>query len=158
MISQLLVDDIRKTYRLDWNGIHGAAHWARVRNIGLKLAKVTGANLKVIEAFSVIHDSCRYSDGNDPDHGPRAAQYAYSINDVLLKLDKIELADLMDACIYHTRGMTSGYNINVLTCWDSDRLDLGRVGILPKAEYLCTEIAKTEDVIKWAYSNSITAV
>ena len=29
----------------------------------------------------------------------------------------------------------------VLTCWDADRLDLGRVGITPRAEKLCTSAA-----------------
>jgi len=33
----------------------------------------------------------------------------------------------------------------VLTCWDADRLDLGRVGITPKAIYLCTDAAQTAE-------------
>ncbi len=28
------------------------------------------------------------------------------------------------------------------TCWDADRLDLPRVGIIPKKDRLCTEAAK----------------
>ena len=155
MITQKLIDAIRETYQLEWNGIHGADHWARVRNNGLRLASVTGANTRVIEAFAFIHDSCRLSDGHDPDHGPRAAVFAESINNTLLHLQSHELNDLIDACTHHTRGGTSGFNMTVLTCWDSDRLDLGRVGIRPNPDYLCTEAARRKEIIKWAYFNSL---
>jgi uncharacterized protein len=30
----------------------------------------------------------------------------------------------------------------VQTCWDADRLDLGRVGIIPRPDRLCTEEAR----------------
>ena len=36
------------------------------------------------------------------------------------------------------------------TCWDSDRLDLGRVGITPHPNRLCTAVAKRPEPIKWA--------
>ncbi len=45
--------------------------------------------------------------------------------------------------------------ITVLTCWDADRLDLGRVGIRPNARYLCTEPAKDPAFITWAYERSL---
>ena len=154
MISPQLIAEIRDRYRLDWDGIHGVAHWARVRNNGLALAARNGANVRVIEVFSFIHDACRLSDGYDPDHGPRAAAFASSINQNLLMLSAEELAELVDACTHHTRGFTTGFSITVLTCWDSDRLDLGRVGIVPKPEYLCTETARDRDVIAWATRNS----
>jgi uncharacterized protein len=157
MVSQELIDDIREKYRLDWHGIHGVAHWTRVHNIGIKLAHSTGANIKVVEAFAFLHDSCRYSDGIDSEHGPRAAVYANSINGKLIHLDDLELSELMDACRYHTTGAVEGFDATVLTCWDSDRLDLGRIGILPNPEFLCTEIARTNEMIQWAYRNSIKA-
>ncbi|MGY0612932.1 hypothetical protein [Luteimonas sp. A501] len=31
MGEQSLVAHLRKEFRLDWDGVHGAAHWARVR-------------------------------------------------------------------------------------------------------------------------------
>jgi len=34
---------VRAQYRLDWNGIHGQAHWERVRDNVLRLAEQTGA-------------------------------------------------------------------------------------------------------------------
>jgi uncharacterized protein len=155
MITPALIQSIREIYRLDWHGIHGANHWARVRNNGLRLAATTGANTKVIEAFSFLHDSCRLNDGHDPDHGPRAAEFAKSINGTLICLKDNELTDLVDACTKHTLGMVTGFNDTVSTCWDADRLDLGRVGKKPDPKYLCTDAAKQDDIISWAYLNSV---
>jgi uncharacterized protein len=135
--------------------MHGSAHWARVRNNGRRLAVHTQANIRVLDIFAFLHDSCRYSDGTDPDHGPRAAVLAETLNGRYFQLDDRELKDVMDACIHHTRGRTTDFNATVLTCWDADRLDLGRVGIFPKAEYLCTNIAKQAETIQWAYANSL---
>lgn len=154
---ELLISAIRPIYHLDWNGVHGSSHWGRVRNIGSKLSGQTGANPRVVEAFSVLHDSCRLNDHSDPDHGPRAAKFARSINDQILKFGDDELNLLDVACMHHTRGATAGFDITVLTCWDSDRLDLGRVGILPRPEYLCTDTAKSREMIEWAYKNSLDA-
>ena len=46
-------------------------------------------------------------------------------------------------------------DITVQTCWDSDRLDLGRVGIKPMADKLCTKVAKKNEVIEAAHRRSI---
>jgi len=43
----------------------------------------------------------------------------------------------------------------VQTCWDSDRLDLGRVGIQPRPERLCTAAAQDPGTIRWAYERSM---
>jgi uncharacterized protein len=45
-------------------------------------------------------------------------------------------------------------NITVQTCWDADRLDLGRVGTTPDPRYLCTAAAKQSDIIEWALRRS----
>ena len=45
--------------------------------------------------------------------------------------------------------------MTVQTCWDADRLDLGRVGIRPLAERLCTDVARDPVLIEWAYQRSI---
>jgi uncharacterized protein len=66
IISKPLIDILKNHYQLDWHGIHGVSHWARVRHIGLKLADTTGANKKVIELFAFFHDSCRLNDHIDP--------------------------------------------------------------------------------------------
>jgi len=53
------------------------------------------------------------------------------------------------ACVGHTHERTHP-DVTIQTCWDSDRLDLGRVGIMPHASRLCTEVAKRPETIKWA--------
>jgi uncharacterized protein len=155
MIAQELIEILREHFSLDWRGIHGAPHWARVRENGLQLAKLTGASMRVVEAFAFVHDSCRLSDGSDPDHGLRAAKFArylVEIEKLPLAPDELKLLEL--ACEHHSSGRTVG-DITICTCWDSDRLDLGRVGVLPRPEYLCTAPAKNPSLIKWAYERSI---
>lgn len=155
MITAALLERIRSQYRLDWQGMHGAGHWARVRINGLRLAESTGADIRVVEAFAFLHDSCRWSDGNDLDHGPRAADFAAEINDEVLGLDHPALMDLQEACTFHTCGGITHASVTVLTCWDADRLDLGRVGRMPRAEYLCTDVARDPEMIRWAYARSL---
>lgn len=154
MISAELISDIRQVYRLNWHGIHGAAHWARVRHIGLKLAQQTGANPNVVEIFAFIHDSQRHDDGFDPEHGERAAHFARKLLGKSLHLNATEFDLLLYACQHHTFGHVDG-DITVLTCWDADRLDLGRVGIVPKPERLCTAAAKQSEMLEWAYRRSL---
>ena len=67
-----LVAHLRKEFRLDWNGIHGAAHWARVRFHGVSLARGLGLDERVPALFGLVHDSQRRNDDHDPEHGPRA--------------------------------------------------------------------------------------
>jgi uncharacterized protein len=54
-----------------------------------------------------------------------------------------EMELLCYACEHHSDGMVLG-DPTVQTCWDADRLDLGRVGITPNSRYLCTEAARSQ--------------
>jgi uncharacterized protein len=63
-----LIQLIREQFVLEWDGIHGAPHWAHVRENGLRLAEVTGAKRNVIKLFALLHDSRRRHDGADPHH------------------------------------------------------------------------------------------
>ena len=155
MISQDLINVLKWNFRLNWNGIHGVSHWARVRNNGLRIAKENGANQKVVECFAFIHDSCRMSDGSDPDHGRRGAEFAKWLLGKYIHLTIKEFVELQIACIGHSDGLTLDESITVMTCWDADRLDLGRVGVWPNPDKLCTEAAKSNDIIQWAYNNSL---
>ena len=47
----------------------------------------------------------------------------------------------------HSDGHTT-VDAAVLACWDSDRLDLGRVGIRPHPSRLCTVQAKARAMIE----------
>jgi uncharacterized protein len=153
LVSSQLIQFLRQGFVLDWSGIHGAPHWARVRKNGLRLSELTGANPKVVEAFAFLHDSQRLNDGHDPHHGRRAAELARRLPTSLLDLTDPEMDLLATACEGHTRGAIEA-DITVCTCWDADRLDLGRVGIVPDPARLCTEAARDPAIIRWAYARS----
>lgn len=152
-----LVPHLRRQFKLDWRGIHGVSHWARVRQNGLYLCRSTGANVQVVELFAFLHDSCRQNDGHDPEHGARAADFAQSLHGSVFTLPDDEFTVLVEACQGHTHGRYSG-NVTVQTCWDADRLDLGRVGIKPLAERLCTSAAKNPEMIALSYQRSIRCI
>ena len=42
-----------------------------------------------------------------------------------------------------------------MTCWDADRLDLGRVGIRPDPRRLFTAAARSPELLSWAYQRSL---
>ena len=48
---------------------------------------------------------------------------------------------LAEACRDHTSGPHHG-DPTIGTCWDADRLDLGRVGIIPQEEFMSTQLGK----------------
>ncbi len=141
VISPRLIDAVRKEYRLAWSGIHGVSHWARVRKVGLQLAGMTGARPDVVELFAFLHDSCRHGDGRDPDHGRRAVEFARRLRGECFSLDDEGFALLCEAMEFHSKGLMAA-DVTVQTCWDADRLDLGRVDIQPEAERLCTAAAR----------------
>ena len=154
LITQRLIEFARSEFRLDWEGIHGSPHWSRVRRNGLLLAEHTGANTRVIEYFAFLHDLGRENDHYDPEHGVRAAAIAESIADDLITVSGHELGLLMEACCGHSDGHTVA-DVTMMTCWDADRLDLGRVGIRPDPRRLCNDAARHPDVLSWAYERSL---
>jgi uncharacterized protein len=156
MIDQNLIKLLRANFALDWQGIHGAPHWARVRQNGLMLSEMTGANTRVVEAFAFVHDSCRIDDGLDPDHGVRASNFAQElVASGHLPLNSTELEQLVTACRLHSDGRAADTDITICTCWDADRLDLGRTGVKPAPAYLSTDAARSSALIEWAYKRSL---
>ena len=148
-----LIEAIRSQYALPWDGTHGISHWERVRENGLRLAEKTNANPYVVELFAYLHDSKRRNERRDPGHGARAAEFVRALQGSLIDLSEADLERLIYACTYHTDGLTEA-DVTVQTCWDADRLDLGRVGIRPQARYLCTSAARDAEMIKWAFARS----
>ncbi len=123
------------------HSIHGPSHWNRVEKNALELAAETGADETVVRLFAILHDACRLNDDKDPGHGPRAADMLGTLVGILLTLDPNRLALLEQAIRHHTDGKTSP-DPTIGTCWDADRLDLGRVGKTPQARYMSTEAGK----------------
>ena len=142
IVTPALLTQVRSQFRLDWHGVHGAPHWARVRRHGLYLARQMQADARVAELFAFLHDSRRHNDHTDPAHGERAADYALSLRQPqAFARDDSAMDLLLQACRGHSDGHVQA-DVTVQVCWDADRLDLGRVGITPDARYLCTSAAK----------------
>jgi uncharacterized protein len=146
-----MIEYIRNQFRINWNGLHGANHWARVLHHGKYIGKRRNADLLVIELFAFLHDSCRWDDGRDPNHGERGAEFAYGMNGKFFKLNELQLDNLCFA-IRHQSGGEISSNPTIQTCWDSDRLDLGRVGITPSPKFI-SDVAS--EMIDYAYDLSI---
>ncbi len=148
IVRHVLID-----YHLPLTGDHGVVHWARVLENGLKLAEHNGASPLVVSLFAVLHDCRRLNENHDPEHGPRAGQLALELQGHFFQLASDELNRLRRACDGHTHERFHP-EITIQTCWDADRLDLGRVGILPVAKYLGTPLAKSDEMIKWAHGRA----
>lgn len=122
---------------------HGPDHWARVGVHCAATSRAFGIDPLIPTIFALTHDSQRESDGDDPNHGPRAAQWIQSERmGFFAFLDDAQIEELTRACELHSEGLTEDVAPAVMACWDADRLDLGRVGIHPAPEYLCGAYAK----------------
>lgn len=130
-----LLKAVLAQFRISCHCVHGPGHWARVRSHAFTIGKATGADLLVVELFAFLHDSQRENEWIDPHHGSRAAEYASSLNRTYFELN----GDQLDTLYLAMRGHSDGCihpEATIQSCWDADRLDLGRVGIKPKASYL----------------------
>lgn len=121
----------------------------RVLENGLRLCETTGAKIEVVRLFAVFHDSKRVSDGSDPEHGQRGADFAKALRGRLFDLPDDDFNLLYRACSGHTHELAHP-DLTIQTCWDADRLDLGRVGVTPHPSRLCTDAAKSREMILWA--------
>lgn len=153
-VTQEFFEYLVESHSLGHDGFHGKDHWLRVLHNAREIAGATGANLRVLELFAILHDSRRENENHDPEHGQRAAAYAIKLRGKWFDLADDEMDLLMEACRFHSDGITEAHP-TVQACWDADRLDLGRVGVRPDPLYLCTAYAQRPDVIEAAYLRSI---
>ena len=107
MIPHAYLAFAKARFRLDWKGIHGLPHWARVRRNGLWLAPYTQADPAVVEAFAFVHDLERHNDDYDPEHGLRAARLAHEVHGSLLGLTSTQVRQVCTACEGHSDGLHS---------------------------------------------------
>ena len=142
-----IITRILRGYTLPVRGIHGVSHWARVTENGLRVGEINGADRDVIALFALFHDSCRVNQSRDDGHGLRGAELAQSLRGELISLDDYRFDLLFQACRLHTDGLTEG-DPTLQACWDADRLDLGRAGITPEPQRLCTHAAR--GLLDWA--------
>jgi uncharacterized protein len=150
MNLKLIIHEILEDYALPIHGDHGVAHWARVLENGLKLARSNWSQrdgrFTCSQSFMIPR---RINECTDADHGLRGADFAAELRGQLFDISDHDFNLLYRACEGHTHERTHP-DITIQTCWDSDRLDLGRVGITPHPSKLCTDAAKTKEMIQWA--------
>ncbi len=155
IISNELILAIRDQLQINWSGIHSVSHLARVYENGIHLVESTGANKRVVKLFALFHDSRRLNESWDPEHGPRGADLAESWRGKYFELPDSEFDLLFTACSLDTQAKTH-VDTTIKTCFDADRLDLGRVGKTPDPRFLCTEAARDPRTIEWATQRSIS--
>lgn len=145
LVTQALVTAVLADYKLDVDGLHGPAHWARVRINGLALAERTpGADVELVELFALLHDAARVDEDRDRGHGERAAGLVRRlVVEERLMLSAARAEVLAEACAGHEHGRVSG-DPTIGCCWDADRLELSRLGRRPVAKLLSTAAAKDE--------------
>lgn len=157
-----IIDLVLDQYALPIDGYHGIAHWARVYEIGQRVATLVNqllpkANLdhRVPALFALLHDACRLNEGHDPDHGPRAAVFAEKLyRDGIIDLPPELWMWVYQAIESHTHGVISAYPY-VQVCYDSDRLDLPRVGIYPDSRFISYETYHHRELMKWSFANAV---
>jgi uncharacterized protein len=147
-----IMDTILQGYSLPIRGLHGIIHWARVLENGLRIAEINGADQEVVTLFALFHDSRRINEDRDDGHGLRGGELAHSLRGELVHLDDDRFDLLFEACRLHTEGHTVG-DRTLLACWDADRLDLGRVGIIPDPQRLATKAGR--QLLQWAHLRAI---
>ncbi len=136
-----LEDFVYENRLIDENSVHGLLHWHQVEFNGLLLSQETLADKTVVRLFALFHDSRRISDGYDEEHGKFGADFARKLFENRFTLDKARLEKLLYACTNHTTELSSG-DATIDTCYDADRLDLGRVGIIPDPDKMATSFGK----------------
>jgi uncharacterized protein len=148
-----IMAEILRGYALPARCAHGVVHWARVLENGLRVAETNGADREVVILFAVFHDARRVNEFRDDGHGLRAGEFARSMRGTLVHLDDVRFDLLFQACRLHTDGLTEG-DPTLQACWDADRLDLARVGIMPEPYRLCTDAAR--ELLGWANERAVS--
>lgn len=154
MITIELLLNIKEQFKIDWWGLHGVIHWHNAYLNSKLLAQQAGVNTRVVEYFSIFHDSQRFTEGTDYGHGQRGASLALALREHI-HLDDDEFSLLQSACSLHTTAIQHD-NLAIQICIDSDRLCLGRVGIYPDINLLLSHLAKEKEIIEQCYKRSLT--
>lgn len=135
-----MIEQIKEFAKQGWelDECHGMPHWERVERNGLLLA-TEEVNTTVVRLFAYLYDKWRIDNWEDLEHGKRAAENILKLRGTLLaRLKDEEFEQLRKACELHTVCHRTG-DITIDTCFDADRLDLPRVGILPRPSKMATE-------------------
>ena len=146
ILNQKFFEYLAEQFSLDHNGAHGYHHWLRVLYNGRLLCSRNSANIKVVELFSLLHDSKRSNKKSDPEHGERAAIFAETMRGTWFTVTDKEMQLLQDACILHSEGLRDK-DVTIQTCWDADRLDNYYTEVDLNFSLLSDDLAKQELII-----------
>lgn len=148
------LDSLVHKAKIDFNGVHGFAHWRAVYRNGLTL--MPSIDKYVLFYFSVFHDFFRENDMADTAHGKNALYAIPSIEPTIRMSSKDRgkvksQIEILSFALEHHDDTPEDYaaiknplkdSQTVQILLDADRLDLGRVGIVPLSEYLLSEQAR----------------
>jgi uncharacterized protein len=145
-----LVEAVHERSPLNRSYIHGDQHWRAVAEVGLRLLPETRkADAMIVLLFALFHDSMREDEDADPEHGNRGAALARELHGRLYALPEPRLELLVKGCESHTETRYSD-DPTLGVCFDSDRLNLWRVGKVPEAKFLSTDAALEDDLHHWS--------
>ena len=139
-----VLNEAKKVFQLNpERSLHGPRHWEQVERNAIEIGENTpGCDIEVARLFAMLHDCKRRNEGAGEGHGEWAAEFARELHDRgVLDLDPGRWAILEYAIRSHHHGLVSS-DPTIGVCWDADRLDLPRVGIVPDAGLLSTRYAK----------------
>ena len=130
-------------FKLGDNSIHGLEHWNQVHENATLLAIQPGVDLFVVRLFAYLHDCLRFDDHIDPVHGHRSGELVFKLREegLLNELTERQVIELSYACYHHNTGDVSN-NPTIGACYDADRLELIRCGIIPVPELMSTPLGK----------------
>jgi uncharacterized protein len=142
-----LISLIKEELQIDFYGIHGIEHWKNVFYNTQILSSHYNINSEVFELFSLLHDSKREDEYHDKYHGKRAAAFVEELiqKNIINNLSQQDVDRLQYACANHTYSDKKHplySDLIVQICFDSDRLDIGRVGVDVDPYFLSTGYAK----------------
>ena len=143
---QTLLDHVCDAYALYLYGAHGIEHWESVYRNTQRLANAYSITSDVFIFFALLHDCKREDEDEDFEHGKRAALAIQGYQEAgLIPLNPDDLARLVYACANHTKADKTDplyQDLVVQICLDADKLDIGRVGVIPHESHFLTDVAK----------------
>jgi uncharacterized protein len=138
-----IVELAKAQFVMDQHSCHGFDHWKEVDLNGEMLSLQEGVDPLVVFLFAYLHDCKRVEDHGDLDHGDRSAEFVKELRETG-KLDFLtvtQYSQLWAACLFHARGGVED-DPTIGACFDADRIELIRVGIVPKIELMSTPMGK----------------
>jgi uncharacterized protein len=139
-----LWEEVQGQFRGSLMGIHGLGHWRQVERNGVMLATENGLGeegIVVVRLFAILHDSQRVNDGWDKEHGARAAAFARTVRGTLFEVEDRLFEKVERACAGHELGRVTEDGL-IGACWDADRLDLVRLGVMVDPRLMSTVAGK----------------